>query len=78
MAKNRKKVFPKPPVRFHSKLAKELGRWSNKNCPWATQKAIYDQKKPLVQPLDERQSTQLQKLKDNLKKRGDYAINYDW
>jgi hypothetical protein len=80
MASNkRKKTFPKPPQRFHSKLAHELGKWSNKNGFEASLKGIYFQDKKDNSPkLDERQAKQLQKLKDNLKKRGDNAINYDW
>jgi hypothetical protein len=80
MASNkRKKTFPKPPQRFHSKLAHELGKWSNKNGFEASLKGIYFQDKKDNSPkLDERQAKQLQKLKDNLKKRGNNAINYDW
>ncbi len=70
MAKSRKKVFPKPPVKFHSKLETELGRWSNKNGFEASVKGIYTQeiqdKKPI---LNDRQIKQLDKLKANLSKR---------
>lgn len=43
MAKSRKRVFPKAPVRFHSGLAKELGKNSNKAGYEASVKAIYNQ-----------------------------------
>lgn len=80
MASNkRKKTFPKPPVRFHSKLAKELGKWSNKNGFEASLKGIYFQERKDNSPkLDERQSKQLAKLKENLAKRDNHAIEYDW
>jgi len=42
MAKSRKRIFPKPPIRFHSALAKTLGKNSNKE-PEANVKAIYSQ-----------------------------------
>lgn len=79
MASNkRKKTFPKPPQRFHSKLAHELGKWSNKNGYEASLKGIYFQDKPRENTITETQAKQLQKLKDNLAKRGDNVINYDW
>lgn len=79
MSKSRKKVFPKPPVRFHSKLAHELGKWSNKNGYEASVKGIYYQPTPDNSPkLDERQEKQLAKLKQNLAKREDNAIDYNW
>lgn len=79
MASNkRKKVFPKPPQRFHSKLSHELGKWSNKNGFEASLKGIYLTKPTLVSPLNERQAKQLEKLKNQLAKRGDHAIKYDW
>lgn len=70
MAKSRKKVFPKPPVRFHSKLAKELGRWSNKTDVRANLMGIYYQPSRNQSPeLNEKQATQLEKLRANLAKR---------
>ncbi len=70
MASNkRKKVFPKAPVRFHSKLAKDLGKHSNKMAE-ANMKAIYTRSESNNIPkLDARQQTQLDKLKANLEKR---------
>jgi hypothetical protein len=80
MASNkRKKTFPKPPQKFHSKLAHELGKWSNKNGFEASLKGIYFQADRDKSPkLDERQAKQLAKLKDNLAKRSDHEINYEW
>lgn len=70
MASNkRKKVFPKPPVKFHSKLAHELGKWSNKNGYEASIKGIYSQPADLNPKLSEKQSQQLSKLKETLAKR---------
>lgn len=80
MASNRrKKTFPKPPQKYHSKLAKELGKWSNKNGYEASVKGIYLRPDVDNSPkLDDRQAKQLAKLKDNLNKRGTYGINYEW
>lgn len=79
MASNkRKKVFPKPPQRFHSKLAHELGKWSNKNGFEASLKGIYFQAPKQESKVTETQARQLQKLKDNLAKRGNHEINYEW
>lgn len=69
MAKSRKKIFPKPPVKFHSKLEHELGKWSNKNGFEASIAAIYLRNETEKPKLNERQSKQLQKLKDNLARR---------
>lgn len=69
MSKARKKVFPKPPVRFHSKLAKDLGKWSNKTDPFANAKAIYNQPVKQDPKITQRQETQLEKLRANLAKR---------
>ena len=78
MGKARKKVFPKPPQKFHSKLAHELGKWSNKNGYEASVKGIYS-REPLILPkITERQAKQLEKLRANLNKRGDNEINYEW
>ena len=80
MASNkRKKTFPKPPQKFHSKLAHELGKWSNKNGYEASIKGIYNQPLPDNSPkITERQARQLAKLKENIAKRDDNAINYNW
>lgn len=73
MASNkRKKTFPKPPQRFHSKLETELGRWSNKTGFDASIKAIYSQPIKKEQPLTEQQAKQLAKLKEGLAKREGY------
>lgn len=67
--KSRKKVFPKQPVKFHSKLEKDLGKWSNKVGFEASKKAIYLQlDKPRVN-MSERQTNELEKLKATLAKR---------
>lgn len=79
MASNkRKKTFPKPPIKFHSKLAHELGKWSNKNGFEASIKGIYNQEPKREPQLTETQSRQLAKLKEKLANRGTYAIEYDW
>lgn len=80
MASNkRKKTFPKPPQRFHSKLAHELGKWSNKTGFEASLKGIYFQEPKQEPQITETQAKQLAKLKNNLAKRGDsHAIEYDW
>lgn len=66
----RKKVFPKPPVRFHSKLAKELGKYSNKTDVRANLMGIYYQPSRNQSPeLNQKQATQLEKLRANLEKR---------
>lgn len=70
MSKSRKKIFPKPPVRFHSKLAKELGKYSNKVCPEATLQAIYSNEQR-SNKLTESQVEQLAKLKLFIQQRGD-------
>jgi hypothetical protein len=67
--KSRKKVFPKQPVKFHSKLEKDLGKWSNKVGFEATKKAIYHQLAKPEPKLDDRQTKQLEKLKANLARR---------
>lgn len=78
MASNkRKKVFPKPPQRFHSKLAHELNKWSNKNGYEASIKGIYAQQPKKEPTLTDTQARQLAKLKENLARRKD-AIEYDW
>jgi lauroyl/myristoyl acyltransferase len=65
----RKKVFPKPPVRYHSKLAKELGKHSNKMAE-ANLKAIYTRSESNNIPkISHQQEQQLAKLKANLEKR---------
>lgn len=70
MGKARKKVFPKAPVKFHSKLANELGKWSNKNGFEASVKGIYYAPEKVQDPkLTQKQATQLQKLKEHLCKR---------
>lgn len=70
MAKGRKRIFPKPPVRFHSKLAKDLGKWSNKTVPEANIKGIYYAPEKIQEPnTTQRQDTQLEKLRANLAKR---------
>lgn len=73
MASNtRKKTFPKPPQKFHSKLAHELGKWSNKNGYEASLKGIYLRSESNNIPkLDVRQESQLKKLRDNLARRND-------
>ena len=81
MSKSRKKVFPKPPVKFHSKLAHELGKWSNKNGYEASIKGIYNQEIKQEPKITETQANQLAKLKANLAKRGQDAtcnIEYEW
>lgn len=67
-SKSRKKTFPKPPQKFHSKLEKELGRWSNKNGYVASLKGIYYQE-PKIKSITEEQTKQLEKLRVNLAKR---------
>lgn len=70
MAKSRKRIFPKPPVKFHSKLANELGRWSNKNGFEASLKGIYYAPEKVQEPkVTERQARQLAKLKEFLCKK---------
>jgi len=70
MAKNRKKIFPKPPVRYHSKLAKELGKYSNKTDVRANLIGIYYQPiKNQAPELTQKQETQLEKLRANIAKR---------
>lgn len=69
MAKSRKKVFPKSPVKFHSKLEKDLNKWSNKNGFEASKKAIYLQPDKPRATLNDRQTKELEKLKANLAKR---------
>lgn len=71
MSKSRKKIFPKKPVQFHSKLEKELGKWSNKNGFEASVLAIYTRPMPVVSNVTERQASQLEKLRINLAKRND-------
>jgi hypothetical protein len=83
MASNkRKKVFPKKPVQFHSKLEKELGKWSNKNGYEASVKGIYStivkKELPKSPVLDERQVKQLAKLKEILERENHDKINYKW
>lgn len=74
----RKKTFPKPPVKFHSKLAHELGKWSNKNGYEASILGIYKQEHKKEVSLTPLQEKQLAKLKENLAKRGQDDITYDW
>lgn len=70
MSKARKRIFPKPPVRFHSKLAKELGKYSNKTVAEANLAAIYLQKsKPLESKATGLQAEQLKKLRATLARR---------
>lgn len=70
MSKSRKKTFPKPPVKFHSKLEKELGKWSNKNGYEASVAGIYSRSlSNNIPKVDARQVNQLAKLKANLEKR---------
>ena len=69
-SKSRKRIFPKPPVRFHSKLAKELGKYSNKTDVRANLMGIYYQPARNQSPeLSEKQATQLEKLRVNIAKR---------
>lgn len=67
--KSRKKVFPKQPVKFHSKLEKDLGKWSNKVGFEASKKAIYFQVDKPRENVNERQAKELEKLKANLARR---------
>lgn len=69
MGKARKKIFPKQPVKFHSKLEHELGKWSNKNGFEASLAAIYLRNETDKPKLNERQTKQLNKLKENLLRR---------
>lgn len=71
MASNkRKKTFPKPPVRFHSQLAKELGKYSNKNGFEATLKGIYYAPEKLQDnKLTKNQEKALEKLRRNCAKK---------
>ncbi len=69
MSKSRKKVFPKPPVRFHSGLEKQLGRNSNKVGYEASLKAIYYTTHDTICELSDRQSKQLEALKRTLSRR---------
>ena len=75
MSKSRKRIFPKPPVKFHSKLAHELGKWSNKNGYEASCKAIYFQElKPKV-GITESQAKHLIKLKEALARRANGKVD---
>jgi len=82
MASNkRKKTFPKKPIQFHSKLAHELGKWSNKNGYEASLKGIYYTKSLSnnIPKVSHEQEKQLAKLRKNLAKRNDNdEINYEW
>lgn len=67
MASNtRKKVFPKPPQRFHSGLERTLGKNSNKTCREANLKGIYHRHVPKSNQLTEAQEKHLQKIKERL------------
>jgi hypothetical protein len=75
MASNkRKRIFPKPPKPlYYGKLekgtAEDIGKRSNKTCPLANAKAIYNQQTTSKDKLDNRQAKQLQKLRANLARR---------
>ena len=69
MSKARKKIFPKPPVRFHSKLEKDLGKWSNKTDVRANLMAIYYQpSKPAELKVSQTQAKQLERLRAAISK----------
>ena len=80
-SKSRKRVFPKPPKPlYYGKLdrgtAENLGKNSNKGGYMATLQAIYNQMTPnKSKGLDERQATQLAKLKENLDRRKDARLS---
>ena len=65
MAKNRQKVFPKPPQRLNETNAKTLGKGSN-NHPYANMKAIYSQPDQKGSNINDKQLQQLIKLRRKL------------
>ena len=65
MAKNRKKVFPKPPVKLNETNAKLLGRGSN-NHPWANLKGIYYSTKEKGSNINDKQLQELVNLRKKL------------
>lgn len=72
MAKNRKKVFPKPPQRLNSHSVKLLGKNSNTMQEFYHE-ALYNRpepKKQLGSTLTPKQIKQLESLKRNLQKVG--------
>lgn len=71
MASNkRKRTFPKPPVRFHSQLAQQLGKHSNKTGYEASLKGIYYAPEKLQDnKLTENQKRAVEKLRDAVAKR---------
>lgn len=67
MAKSRKRVFPKPPEKLHTKNQHKLGRNSNKVCYEASLAGIYNQEiRKTSLNLSDPQKKMLSNLRKNL------------